>query len=279
MLARRIIPCLDVNAGRVVKGIRFVDLIDAGDPVEQARRYDREGADELVFLDITASSDSREIVRDMARHVADSIFIPFTVGGGIRTLEDMRLMLASGADKISVNTAAIKDPTIITAGARAFGSQAIVVAIDARKVTGYREQGTGKEVPDEQRGAHILPVPCNPSPITFEVYTHGGRTPTGLDAIEWARRAEDLGAGEILLTSMDADGTRDGYDIALTRAVAEAVSIPVIASGGAGNLEHLYEALNQGKASAVLAASIFHFGEFTIGQAKAYLRAHGLPMR
>jgi len=279
MLAKRIIPCLDVNAGRVVKGIRFVDLIDAGDPVEQARRYDREGADELVFLDITASSDSREIVRDMARHVADSIFIPFTVGGGIRTLEDMRLMLASGADKISVNTAAIKDPTVITAGARAFGSQAIVVAIDARKVTGDRGQVTGEKVRDEQRDTHITSVPCPLSPVTWEVYTHGGRTPTGLDAIEWARRAESLGAGEILLTSMDADGTRDGYDIWLTRAVAEAVSIPVIASGGAGNLEHLNEALNQGKASAVLAASIFHFGEFTIGQAKQYLRARGLPMR
>jgi cyclase len=279
MLAKRIIPCLDVNAGRVVKGIRFVDLIDAGDPVEQARRYDREGADELVFLDITASSDSREIVRDMVRHVADSIFIPFTVGGGIRTLEDMRLMLASGADKISVNTAAIKDPAIITAGARAFGSQAIVVAIDARKVTGDREQVTGEKVRDEQRDTRITSVPCPLSPVTWEVYTHGGRTPTGLDAIEWARRAESSGAGEILLTSMDADGTRDGYDIWLTRAVAEAVSIPVIASGGAGNLEHLKEALNQGKASAVLAASIFHFGEFTIGQAKQYLRARGLPMR
>ena len=250
MLAKRIIPCLDVDRGRVVKGIRFVDLIDAGDPVEQARRYDREGADELVFLDITASSDSRDTVRDMARQVADSVFIPFTVGGGIRTVEDMRLMLASGADKVSVNTAAIKQSSIITEGARAFGSQAIVVAIDARR------SGQG-----------------------WEVYTHGGRTPTGIDAVEWARRAEELGAGEILLTSMDSDGTRDGYDIALTRAVAEAVSIPVIASGGAGTLDHLAEALSEGKASAVLAASIFHFGEFTIGQAKQFLRERGLPMR
>ena len=250
MLAKRIIPCLDVDRGRVVKGIRFVDLIDAGDPVEQARRYDREGADELVFLDITASSDSRDTVRDMARQVADSVFIPFTVGGGIRTVEDMRLMLLSGADKVSVNTAAIKQPSIITEGARAFGSQAIVVAIDARR------SGQG-----------------------WEVYTHGGRTPTGIDAVEWARRAEELGAGEILLTSMDSDGTRDGYDIALTRAVAEAVSIPVIASGGAGTLDHLAEALGDGKASAVLAASIFHFGEFTIGQAKQFLRERGLPMR
>ena len=251
MLAKRIIPCLDVDRGRVVKGIRFVDLIDAGDPVEQARRYDREGADEIVFLDITASSDSREIVRDMARQVADSIFIPFTVGGGIRSVEDMRAMLQSGADKISVNTAAIKEPSIIAEGARAFGSQAIVVAIDARR--------TARQ--------------------TWEVSTHGGRTQTGIDAIDWARRVEELGAGEILLTSMDSDGTRDGYDIELTRAVAEAVSIPVIASGGAGTLEHLYEALSDGKASAVLAASIFHFGEFTIGQAKQFLRERGLPMR
>jgi cyclase len=250
MLAKRIIPCLDVDQDRVVKGIRFVDLIDAGGPVEQARRYDREGADELVFLDITASKDNRDTVRDMARQVADSVFIPFTVGGGIRTVEDMRLILASGADKVSVNTAAIKQPSIITEGARAFGSQAIVVAIDARRA------GQG-----------------------WEVYTHGGSMPIGIDAIEWARRAEELGAGEILLTSMDSDGTRDGYDIPLTCAVAEAVSIPVIASGGAGTLEHLYEALSDGKASAVLAASIFHFGEFTIGQAKQYLRARGLPMR
>src|ERR1044071_5390421 len=240
MLAKRIIPCLDVDRGRVVKGIRFVDLIDAGDPVEQARRYDREGADELVFLDITASSDSRELVYDMARRVPATVFIPFTVGGGIRTVEDMRRMLASGADKVSVNTAAINDPAIIGEGARAFGSQAVVVAIDARRV----------------------------APSRWQVYTHGGRTATGIDVIEWARRVEELGAGEILLTSMDSDGTRDGYDIELTRSVSEAVSIPVIASGGAGSLEHLNEALSRGKAAAVLAASIFHFGEFTIGEAK-----------
>lgn len=251
MLAKRIIPCLDVDRGRVVKGMRFVDLIDAGDPVEQAKRYDREGADELVFLDITASSDSREIVHHMVRQVADSVFIPFTVGGGIRTVEDMRAMLASGADKVSVNTAAIKNPAIITEGAKAFGSQAIVVAIDARRVA------EGK----------------------WEVFTHGGRHSAGLDAIEWAKQAGERGAGEILLTSMDADGTRDGYDIELTRAIAEAVSIPVIASGGAGSLEHLFEAFTQGKASAVLAASIFHFGEFTIGEAKTYLKERGLPMR
>lgn len=258
MLAKRIIPCLDVDRGRVVKGIRFLDLIDAGDPVEQARRYDREGADELVFLDITASSDSRDIVRDMVRRVADTVFIPFTVGGGIRTAEDMREIIASGADKVSINTAAIKNPQLITEGAEALGSQAVVVAIDARRVTGNREQGTG---------------------LSWEVYTHGGRTPAGLDVLDWARRAEEMGAGEILLTSMDADGTRDGYDLELTRAVSEAVSIPVIASGGAGGLEHLYEGLSEGKASAVLAASIFHFGEFTIQEAKDYLRARGLPMR
>jgi cyclase len=286
MLAKRIIPCLDVDRGRVVKGIRFVDLVDAGDPVEQARRYDLEGADELVFLDITASSQSRDIVREMARRVADSIFIPFTVGGGIRTLEDMRDMLASGADKVSVNTAAIKDPSIISEGARAFGSQAIVVAIDARKVTDYkrqvienREQTTGDRSSADVSRSPISPPFCDPPSLTWEVYTHGGRAPTGINVIEWARQVEQLGAGEILLTSMDCDGTRDGYDIELTRAVAEAVSIPVIASGGAGTLEHLYKALNEAKASAVLAASIFHFGEFTIGEAKEYLRARGLPMR
>lgn len=251
MLAKRIIPCLDVDRGRVVKGIRFVDLVDAGDPVEQARRYDAEGADELVFLDITASAESRDTVLDMARRVADSIFIPFTVGGGIRTIEDMREMLRSGADKVSINTAAIKNPSLITEGSRAFGSQAVVVAIDVRRVAHER----------------------------WEVYTHGGRQAAGLDAVEWAREVERLGAGEILLTSMDADGTRDGYDIELTRAVAEAVSIPVIASGGAGNLHHLYQALSDGKASAVLAASIFHFGEYTIGEAKRYLRERGLPVR
>jgi len=260
MLAKRIIPCLDVDRGRVVKGIRFVDLVDAGDPVEQARRYDREGADELVFLDITASSDSRELVRDMARRVADSLFIPFTVGGGVRTIEDIRAMLASGADKISINTAALNDPSLISDGSKSFGSQAIVVAIDARR--------------SQSKIRH--PQSAIPS---WEVYTHGGRTATGVDVIDWAKKAEQLGAGEILLTSMDRDGTREGYDIELTRAVADAVSIPVIASGGAGTLEHLREALDEGKASAVLAASIFHFGEFTISAAKDYLRSHGLQTR
>jgi cyclase len=285
MLAKRIIPCLDVDRGRVVKGIRFVELIDAGDPVEQARRYDREGADELVFLDITASSDSRDIVLDMVRRVADSVFIPFTVGGGIRTVEDMRSILASGADKISVNTAAIEDPSIVAEGARAFGSQAVVVAIDARRsdaeIGGRGDTGTRGHGEGETRD-HVSASPprrVSPSHLSWEVYTHGGRTPTGIDAVEWANEAERLGAGEILLTSMDCDGTRDGYDIQLTRAIAEAVSIPVIASGGAGKLEHLYDALGEGKASAVLAASIFHFGEFTIGEAKQYLRSRGLPMR
>jgi imidazole glycerol-phosphate synthase subunit HisF len=275
MLAKRIIPCLDVDRGRVVKGIQFIDLVDAGDPVEQARRYDREGADELIFLDITASSESRDLVQDFARRVADSVFIPFTVGGGIRTLEDMRAMLAAGADKVSVNTAAVRDPSIISAGARAFGSQAIVVAIDARRVReGGETEGGGEEATIAQSPA----LPLSPF-LRFEVYTHGGRKRAGIDAIEWAKQVEELGAGEIMLTSMDRDGTRDGYDIELTRAVAQSVSIPVIASGGAGTLEHLYEALTDGEASAVLAASIFHFGEFTIGQAKSYLRGCGLAVR
>jgi len=274
MLARRIIPCLDVDRGRVVKGIRFVDLVDAGDPVEQARRYDAEGADELVFLDITASAESRELVRDMARRVADSVFIPFTVGGGIRSVDDMRAMLAAGADKISINTAALNDPSIISEGARAFGSQAIVVAIDARRQISTPDQKPNSAAKPSETSNH-LPAPLN----RWEVYTHGGRRPAGIDAVEWGRRVEELGAGEILLTSMDKDGTRDGYDIDLTRTISEAVSIPVIASGGAGSLAHLYEALSEGKASAVLAASIFHFGELTIHQAKDYLRTRGLPMR
>jgi len=250
MLAKRIIPCLDVDRGRVVKGISFVNLIDAGDPVEQGARYDSEGADELVFLDITASSDRREIVADMVRRVADRVFIPFTVGGGIRTVEDIRMILKAGADKISVNTAAVQNPDLIRDGAERFGAQCIVVAIDAKR--------KGK---------------------SWEVFLHGGRTPAGIDAIEWARKAAGLGAGEILLTSMDCDGHKDGYDLELTRQVAEAVNIPVIASGGAGTLEHLYQALTEGKASAVLAASIFHFGEFTIGEAKTYLRERGILIR
>jgi cyclase len=227
MLAKRIIPCLDVDRGRVVKGIRFVSLVDAGDPVEQAKRYDREGADELTFLDITASSDKREIVSDLVRRVADEVFIPFTVGGGLRSLEDVRAILRAGADKVSLNTAAIENPELITAGAETFGCQCMVVAIDARR----------REANDAAKG--------------WEVFTHGGRRNIGWDAVEWAQRAEELGAGEILLTSMNCDGTRNGYDIELTRAISSAVRIPVIASGGAGTLEHFHQALTEGGASAV----------------------------
>jgi cyclase len=254
MLAKRIIPCLDVNAGRVVKGVRFLDLVDAGDPVAQARRYDAEGADELVFLDITASSDRRAIVTQMVRAVADAVFIPFTVGGGIRTVDDMRAILLAGADKISVNTAAVQQPQLIAEGALKFGSQCIVVAIDARRIP-------------------------ETNPPRWEVFLHGGRTPTGKDAIAWAIEAERLGAGEILLTSMDRDGTQDGYDLELTAQVAAAVSIPVIASGGVGTLEHLHAGLTVGGASAALAASIFHFGQHTIAEAKAYLHARGVCVR
>ena len=256
MLAKRIIPCLDVHAGRVVKGVQFVNLRDAGDPVEQAQVYDRERADELVFLDITASHEGREIMLEVVRRVAESVFIPFTVGGGIRNVEDIRAILKAGADKISVNTAAIENPDLITEGAERFGSQCIVVAIDA------------KRRPDSD--------PARPA---WEVYTHGGRRPRGLDAVEWAVEAERRGAGEILLTSMDADGTQAGYDIPLTRAVADAVSIPVIASGGAGKLEHFYEALTAGGAQAALAASLFHYRQLSIGEVKAYLRARGVVVR
>jgi cyclase len=258
MLAKRIIPCLDVDAGRVVKGLRFVSLIDAGDPVEQAKRYDTEGADELVFLDITASSDKRAIVADLVRRVADEVFIPFTVGGGLNSIEDVRAVLRAGADKVSLNTAAVKRPELITEGAETFGSQCMMVAIDARR---RETQGAGAQ------GAH------------WEVYTHGGRNATGMDAVEWAARAERLGAGEILLTSMDRDGTRDGYDVELTRTVADAVRIPVIASGGAGTLEHFGEALTSGGASAALAASLFHFGHYKIGEVKEYLRERGVVVR
>lgn len=255
MLAKRIIPCLDVDRGRVVKGIRFVSLVDAGDPVEQGKRYDAEGADELAFLDITASSDKRGIVAGLVRRVADEVFIPFTVGGGLRTLEDIRAVLRSGADKISLNTAAIDQPDLITAGAETFGSQCMVVAVDARR----------RVASDPTQG--------------WEVFTHGGRAPTGLDAVAWTIRAESLGAGEILLTSMDRDGTKDGYDLELTQAISGSVRIPVIASGGAGKLEHFYDALTVGGASAVLAASLFHFGQYKIGEVKKYLRERGVCVR
>ncbi|MCB0201313.1 MAG: imidazole glycerol phosphate synthase subunit HisF [Anaerolineae bacterium] len=251
MLARRIIPCLDIKDGRVVKGVSFVNLRDAGDPVEQAQVYDAEGADELVFLDITASHERRDIVLDMVRAVADNVFIPFTVGGGVRTVEDMRALLLAGADKTSVNSAAVRDPQLIERGAREFGSQCIVVAIDARR----RPAGG------------------------WEVFVNGGRVPTGLDALDWARRVVDLGAGELLLTSMDADGTQAGYDVELTRAVADAVPAPVIASGGAGAPEHFYQALTAGRADAVLAASLFHFRQLGIGDLKAYLAGRGIPVR
>ncbi|MBE3583368.1 MAG: imidazole glycerol phosphate synthase subunit HisF [Limnochordaceae bacterium] len=253
MLARRIIPCLDVKDGRVVKGTHFVELRDAGDPVELAAYYDRQGADELVFLDITASAEGRRTTVEMARRVAEEVFIPFTVGGGISSAEQMRDLLLAGADKVSINTAAVQQPALIRQGAERFGSQCIVVAIDARR--------TASGSPE------------------YEVVIHGGRTPTGLDAVAWARQAEELGAGEILLTSMDTDGVQHGYDLALTRAVAQAVGIPVIASGGAGSLEDLRQALTEGKADAALAASIFHYGKFTIGEAKRFLRAAGVPVR
>lgn len=251
MLSNRIIPCLDVHGGRVVKGVNFVNLVDAGDPVEQAKAYEAQGADELVFLDITASSDERAIMHDVVERTASECFMPLTVGGGIRTLEDIRAMLNAGADKVSLNTAALKEPSLVSDAAAKFGNQCIVVAIDAKQS----------------------------APGKWEVYTHGGRKPTGIDALEWAQRVTKLGAGEILLTSMDADGTKDGYDLPLTRAVSEAVSIPVIASGGAGTLEHLEAAFREGKASAVLAASIFHFGTYTIAQAKEALQQAGIPVR
>ena len=252
MLTKRIIPCLDVNAGRVVKGVNFVNLMDAGDPVEVAKIYDAEGADELVFLDITASSDKRDTVVDMVERVGDQVFIPFTVGGGIRTVADMQKILRAGADKVSVNSAAIDNPDLIREGAEKFGSQCIVLAIDAKK----RSDGDG-----------------------WTVYKHGGRIDTGLDAVEWAKRGVGLGAGEILLTSMDGDGTKAGYDLALKRALSDAVGVPVIASGGAGTLEHFREALDEGGADAALAASLFHYKIMTIREVKEYLKVHGVPVR
>lgn len=252
MFTKRIIPCLDVKNGRVVKGVNFVDLKDAGDPVEIAEAYDKAGADELVFLDITATSDDRGTVVDMVRRVAEKVFIPFTVGGGIRTVEDFKVLLREGADKISINSSAINRPELISEAAEKFGSQCVVVAIDARR----REDGTG-----------------------WNVYKNGGRIDTGLDAIEWAKKADRLGAGEILLTSMDCDGTKSGYDIELTRQIAESVSIPVIASGGAGTMEHFYDALTEGEADAALAASLFHYKELEINELKDYLAKRGVPVR
>jgi cyclase len=250
MLAKRLVPCLDVDRGRVVKGVRFVSLRDAGDPVECAARYDAEGADELVFLDITASSDARPIVIDMVRRVADAVFLPFTVGGGVRSVEDADALLRAGADKVAVNTAAVDDPALVERLALRFGSQAVVLAVDARRGEGG-----------------------------WQVYVHGGRTPTGRDAVAWAREGAERGAGEVLLTSMDRDGTKDGFDVALTRAVADAVPVPVVASGGCGTVEHMKAALTEGGASAALAASVFHFGEIRIPDAKARLRAAGVEVR
>jgi cyclase len=252
MLTKRIIPCLDVTGGRVVKGVQFLELQDAGDPVEIAELYDQQGADELTFLDITASSDGRDTMVDVVRRTAERVFMPLTVGGGIRTVDDIRRMLNAGADKVSINTAAVHTPDFVREAAERFGSQCTVVAIDARQVLG------------EER---------------WEVYTHGGRKPTGIDAVEWAARMESYGAGEILLTSMDRDGTKDGYDIPLTRAIVDAVSVPVIASGGVGTLEHLYEGFAVAGASACLAASIFHFRQHTVQEAKEYLRRKGVPVR
>jgi cyclase len=256
MQVARVIPCLDVDAGRVVKGVNFVGLRDAGDPVELAARYDREGADELVFLDITASSDNRETIVEVVRHTAEEVFIPLTVGGGIRSVADARRLLRAGADKVGVNTAAVQRPELVAEIAAEFGAQCVVVAIDARRHVGDGGPASG-----------------------FEVFVHGGRTPTGIDAVEWAARAEALGAGEILLTSMDRDGTRDGFDLPLTRAIADRVGIPVIASGGVGNLDHLVDGIVDGHADAVLAASIFHFGEHTVHEAKAHLAARGVTVR
>ena len=254
-LAKRIIPCLDCDKGRVVKGVRFVDIRDAGDPVEISRRYSDAGADEITFLDITASSEGRETTVHTVEAIAGQVFIPLTVGGGIRTLEDIRTMLNAGADKVSINTAAVKDPDFVTRAAERFGSQCIVVALDAKQVSGPGE------------------------PLRWEIFTHGGRQPTGLDAIQWARRMADNGAGEILLTSMDRDGTRSGFDLALNKAISDAVNVPVIASGGVGKLQDLVDGVLQGGADAVLAASIFHFGEFTIPQAKRYMAEQGITMR
>ena len=262
MLKNRIIPCLDVDKGRVVKGVNFVDLVDAGDPVEQARLYDAEGADELCFLDITASHEERDTIFDVVARTAEECFMPLTVGGGVRTLDDIRKLLLAGADKVAINTAAVHNPEFVREAALKFGSQCIVVAIDAKRAGDRDDDGEG-----DGEGRR------------FEVFTHGGRRETGIDAVEWAKRMAEYGAGEILLTSMDRDGTKAGFDIELTRAVADGVSIPVIASGGVGDLDHLVEGVRDGRASAVLAASIFHFGTYRVSEAKAYMNENGIPMR
>jgi cyclase len=277
MLAKRIIPCLDVKEGRVVKGTRFLNLRDAGDPVEVAALYDQQGADELVFLDITASHERRAIMIDVVARTADQAFMPLTVGGGIRSPEDIRGLLRAGADKVSLNTAAVQEPELIRRSAERFGSQCIVLAIDAKRRAESREpRAKSREMNDSENSSRLSRLG---SQLSWEVYVHGGRTPTGKDAVAWAVEGERLGAGEILLTSMDRDGTRDGYDVDLTRAVALAVGIPVIASGGAGTLAHLYDGLVLGKADAVLAASMFHYREVTVQEVKEYLAARGVPVR
>jgi len=278
VLAKRIIPCLDVQNGRVVKGVSFENLRDAGDPVENAIFYDQQGADELVFLDITASHEKRKVILDVVQKTADDVFMPLTVGGGIKSLDDIRDLLNAGCDKVSINTTAVKDPYFISKAAERFGSQCIVVAIDAKRIADNMADATGEPwATDEFMADVVLSLPVEgPS---WAISTHGGRKMKLINAIAWAKKMEALGAGEILLTSMDKDGTKDGYDIPLTRAIAEAVTIPVIASGGAGNLEHLYEGLTAGKADAALAASIFHYREFTVRESKEYLRAKGVPVR
>jgi len=284
MLTKRIIPCLDVKAGRVVKGVSFVNLRDAGDPVEIARAYDEQGADELTFLDITASHEERGIILDVVRRTAEQVFMPLTVGGGIKVLDDIRNLLLAGADKVSINTTAVHDPEFIKAASLRFGSQCIVVAIDAKRVVAhdpdFKPPLTWADDPKYKSlflSASALRTPH--SALHWEVYTHGGRKPMGIDAVAWAKKMEEYGAGEILLTSMNQDGQKTGYDLELTKAVSDAVTIPVIASGGVGNLEHIYEGFTKGKADAALAASIFHFKEYTIRQAKEYLKERGVPVR
>jgi cyclase len=284
MLTKRIIPCLDVKAGRVVKGVSFVNLRDAGDPVEIAKIYDDQGADELTFLDITASHEERGIILDVVRRTAEQVFMPLTVGGGIKVLDDIRNLLLAGADKVSINTTAVHDPEFIKAASMRFGSQCIVVAIDAKRVVAHDPDFKPPLAWAEDPKYKSLFLSNSElrtlnSELKWEVYTHGGRKPMGIDAVAWARMMEEYGAGEILLTSMDQDGQKNGYDLELTRAVAEAVTIPVIASGGVGNLEHIYEGFTKGKADAALAASIFHFREYTIRQAKEYLKERGVPVR
>ncbi len=278
MLAKRIIPCLDVKDGRVVKGVSFINLRDAGDPVENAKYYDEQGADELIFLDITASHEKRKIILDVVMKTAEDVFMPLTVGGGIKTLDDIRDLLNAGCDKVSINTTAVKDPYFISRAAGKFGSQCIVVAIDAKRVNNNMSDATGEDWFTETALKDVI-LPLATGELTWAISTHGGRKMKLIDAVKWAKKMEELGAGEIMLTSMDRDGTKDGYDIELTQTISETVSIPVIASGGAGTLEHLYEGLALGKADAALAASIFHFREYTIKEAKEYLKSRGVPVR